>query len=372
MKNVPNEKENQIFGASGRIIVTWMDERLAWDQATYDGIDSVFLRSSQIWKPELALDSLVEDQNTLTDDSSNVRCESTGKVVWQQWRNFKLYCMVRNDYFPGEKQDCSLDVIVMNYNISEVSLGFLDIAIDIVYMREVADFEVTETNKGSSTVAVKVDNETSFEYPQIKFVITIQRVYKDGGAFLIPLVITMFLIPLTFLIPFDSGERLSYILSIYLSLTFMMTVLLDELPPEYLAITGLTSADSKTEITGIENSGNVKRSVVTAEHNMVTLTTNKDDSITHKQIVEKAILLVERFLFEDLTSDDDSSNVRYDYTGKVEWQQRRHFKLYCKIRKDYCPLEEQTCRFDVVGSSYNISEVSLGFLATAIDTKYIR
>ncbi|KAH3845287.1 hypothetical protein DPMN_087563, partial [Dreissena polymorpha] len=166
------DSENDIFGASGWMNVKWMDERLAWVPATYGGIQNVFVQRTQIWKPELAVESLYEDLNSY-DESSNVRYDYTGKATWQQRRHFKLYCKIRKEFYPYQRQTCTLDVVGSSYNISEVNLGFIDTAIDTQFMREAEDFKVTETGKDSSTVVVRFDNETLLEYPKLEFRINI-------------------------------------------------------------------------------------------------------------------------------------------------------------------------------------------------------
>ncbi|KAH3692046.1 hypothetical protein DPMN_194923 [Dreissena polymorpha] len=229
-----------------------MDERLAWDPATNGGIQNVFVPRTHIWKPQLAVESLYEDLNSY-DDSSNVRYDYTGMAVWQQRRHFKLYCKIRKDFFPYQKQTCTLDVVGSSYNISEVNLGFLDTAIDTKFMREAEDFQVTETGKGSSTVDVRVNNTTLLEYPKLEFWIKIERAYQEHyNLFMYPVFTTTFLMGLTFWMQIDIGEKLSYALNLYLAQIFMLIIMPEIMPEDFMRQNSLGSIQHFAGVAALE------------------------------------------------------------------------------------------------------------------------
>ena len=46
-----------------------------------------------------------------------------------------------------------------------------------------------------------------------------------------PVLVTSLLVALTFIVPLDSGEKLSYILTVFLALVVLLTLVADSLPP---------------------------------------------------------------------------------------------------------------------------------------------
>ncbi|KAH3750854.1 hypothetical protein DPMN_185389 [Dreissena polymorpha] len=54
-----------------------------------------------------------------------------------------------------------------------------------------------------------------------------------------PVVVTSLLIALTFIVPFESGEKLSYILTVFLSLAVLLTITADALPPTSITVSNL-------------------------------------------------------------------------------------------------------------------------------------
>ncbi|KAH3751625.1 hypothetical protein DPMN_186193 [Dreissena polymorpha] len=54
-----------------------------------------------------------------------------------------------------------------------------------------------------------------------------------------PVVVTSLLIALTSIVPFESGEKLSYILTEFLSLAVLLTITSDALPPTSITVSNL-------------------------------------------------------------------------------------------------------------------------------------
>ncbi|XP_052237764.1 neuronal acetylcholine receptor subunit alpha-2-like [Dreissena polymorpha] len=232
---------NQMFTFAGWMEVEWRDERLKWTPAAGNGnIESVFSTSDIIWKPELVIDNALEDLGVITADNLNLRYDFEGDVKWEPPRLFNVHCQVDVTFYPYDQQKCSIVVIGWSYTVEEVDLAFLSKAINTDDLETHGEWIVTQTETVKAVLEETLEDGTKRRFPQLEFWISIQRRHAFYNLNVImPVVVTSLLIALTFIVPFESGEKLSYILTVFLSLVVLLTVTADALPPTSITVSNL-------------------------------------------------------------------------------------------------------------------------------------
>ncbi|XP_052237987.1 neuronal acetylcholine receptor subunit alpha-2-like [Dreissena polymorpha] len=233
------DRRKQIYSFTAWITAEWMDVRLTWDPATNDGIESVFSTPDLIWKPDIAVDNIAEDLNAVIEAASFPRYDYTGRVVWRSKGYFRVYCKIGDDYLKNEEQYCLLEVTGWRYNISEVLFMFQENATNTKYFSTHTEWSITDTKTVTAELGDSVSNRTEFIFPKLEFWFKIERKGFEGNVLIFALFLTAWLILMTFLVPVKSGERLSYIVALYLSMIVILSSISENIPSDFVRASGL-------------------------------------------------------------------------------------------------------------------------------------
>ncbi|XP_052237893.1 neuronal acetylcholine receptor subunit alpha-2-like [Dreissena polymorpha] len=232
---------NQMFTVAGWMVLEWRDERLKWTPAAGNGnIKSVFSTSDIIWKPELVIDNALDDLGVITADNLNLRYDFEGNVEWEPPVLFNVHCQVDVTFYPYDQHKCAIVVIGWGYTVEEVDLAFLSQAINTDDLEAHGEWIVKKTETVKAVLDETLEDGTKRQFPKLEFWISVKRRHEYYNLNVImPVVVTSLLIALTFIVPFESGEKLSYILTVFLSLAVLLTITSDALPPTSITVSNL-------------------------------------------------------------------------------------------------------------------------------------
>ncbi|XP_035824760.1 acetylcholine receptor subunit alpha-like [Aplysia californica] len=192
---------------------SWFDPFLTWDPAEYGGIDVMYLEQDNIWTPDMYQLHSPDGRGVLTELPTHHITLPSGKVTYRSTGTFTTFCNLDMTYFPYDQQTCLfkfgvLDAVLKNVELVsdgvEVSQEFVghiewDVEdmqlVQAVYGREDEQFSVTEV------------------------VVTLRRRPRYFEvSMIVPVSVVSFLSLPSFLVSAESGERLSYSLTVLLSL----------------------------------------------------------------------------------------------------------------------------------------------------------
>lgn len=136
---------------------------------------------------------------------------------------FKCTCSIDLTSFPWDRQTCAITFVVWGYVASEVKLVGAQTEIDL---------EVYQSNRIWTLSSTKVYSKP---HP-MKSLLTFEMVLHRRPMFfvvniLLPITTLSVLQLFVFIVPIDSGERISFSLTVLLSLSVYMTLISDNLPP---------------------------------------------------------------------------------------------------------------------------------------------
>ena len=216
------DEVNEKFSFVGVLRVQWTDENLVWDLSNYSGVNELVMGYREVWLPEIVLTNPSEKMDSFGDDWQLIRYTADGRARWNPGTIIKATCSINAYYFPFDIQQCHVEVYTWGYAYYEVQLYTPRDEIDIRGMVEHGSWSVVKTQ-------AKCENEgiTSTGY----FIIWFERKPEYVIVnIILPMLALCLLNVLVFVLPAESGERVSYSITILLSIAVFMTIVSDTLP----------------------------------------------------------------------------------------------------------------------------------------------
>ncbi|XP_053556248.1 neuronal acetylcholine receptor subunit alpha-9 [Bombina bombina] len=222
------DERNQILTAYLWIRQSWYDAYLTWDRDEYDGLDSIRIPSSMVWRPDIVLYNKADDEFS-EPANTNVVLRYDGKITWDSPAITKSSCVVDVSYFPFDNQQCKLTFGSWTYNGNQVDIiNAMDTG-DLSDFVENVEWEIQGMPAVKNVITYGCCSEP---YPDVTFTLILKR-RSSFYIFnlLIPCVMISFLAPLGFYLPADSGEKVSLGVTVLLALTVFQLMVAESMPP---------------------------------------------------------------------------------------------------------------------------------------------
>ncbi|CAC5421598.1 unnamed protein product [Mytilus coruscus] len=204
---------------TGYLSVRWTDEYLTWDTGD---VMQLYVPQDRIWKPDLTLKNGFTKLTTLGSEFILTQILNIGLVWWQPFEVFESKCTIDITHFPFDQQTCDLVFVVWTYFIDDVNVTKGADGISTEDMEESAEWSIVSTS-------AKEDKEGTES--KVTFTLTIQR---SSGYYIfniiIPVVFLGLLNVFTYVLPADSGEKMGYAMTVFLSFAVFLTIVSSELP----------------------------------------------------------------------------------------------------------------------------------------------
>ncbi|KAL3847425.1 hypothetical protein ACJMK2_018334 [Sinanodonta woodiana] len=206
----------------GYLTVTWNDERFTWNPMMYGGIGTTIFPRSKVWAPPLILSNPTEQISDLNADLALVRFLYTRAAIWNPGDIFKTKCYADIYKFPFDEQTCLIGLTAWGYLATEILLMFPNNDMNIKFYKDSGEW------------ILKNWNMLSYEQNSIS-VASISLTFKRRPEFfvtnmILPIILMCFLNAVVFVLPPESGERVSYSITVLLSFAVFMTIVNDNIP----------------------------------------------------------------------------------------------------------------------------------------------
>uniref|UniRef100_A0A671UM11 Neuronal acetylcholine receptor subunit alpha-7 n=1 Tax=Sparus aurata TaxID=8175 RepID=A0A671UM11_SPAAU len=219
------DEKNQVLTTNIWLRMSWFDHYLQWNQSEHPGVKNLRFTTDQVWTPDILLYNSADDDFDSTF-KTNVLVNSSGYAEYLPPGIFMSTCNVDVRWFPFDIQRCELKFGSWTYD------GWL---LDL-QMNE-ADISGYMANGEWDLVGVPgTRNEAFYDcckepYPDVTFVVTIRRrTLYYALNLLIPCVLLSSMTLLIFVLPADSGEKISLGITVLLSLTVFMLLVAEIMP----------------------------------------------------------------------------------------------------------------------------------------------
>ncbi|XP_019630827.1 PREDICTED: neuronal acetylcholine receptor subunit alpha-10-like isoform X1 [Branchiostoma belcheri] len=226
MANIINlDEKNQVLTAEVWLRMKWTDEFLTWNVSEYGGIETIATQAENIWRPDMFLYHNVNHEfgGWLEDV---VMISSDGQVDWKAPAVTMSACLVDVSDFPFDKQKCYLQFGSWNQDGRHV---------DYFSESEVGDMANLIRNVEWDVPKLSVErhehNFNGVPYPDVTFTMHMTRrsTFYVINMFL-PCALLAFVVGATFYLPPDCGEKISFGVSVLLTLTVFQLVVAQEVP----------------------------------------------------------------------------------------------------------------------------------------------
>ncbi|XP_054611595.1 neuronal acetylcholine receptor subunit alpha-10 isoform X1 [Dunckerocampus dactyliophorus] len=222
------DERNQILTTYLWVRQVWMDAFLTWKKDDYDGLDTIRIPSSYVWRPDIVLYNSADDEFSSSMET-NVVLRNDGQVMWDQPAITKSSCSVDVAFFPFDVQQCHLTFGSWTHNGNQMDLfNALDSA-DLADFIPNVEWEILGMPAKKNVILYGCCSDP---YPDITFTLHLKR----RASFyifnlLIPCMMISFLAPLGFYLPADSGEKVSLGVTVLLALTVFQLLVAESMPP---------------------------------------------------------------------------------------------------------------------------------------------
>ncbi|XP_061077140.1 neuronal acetylcholine receptor subunit alpha-7 [Conger conger] len=219
------DEKNQVLTTNIWLQLYWNDHYLQWNTSEYPGVSNVRFPDSQIWKPDILLYNSADERFDATFHT-NVLVNSSGYCQYLPPGIFKSTCYIDVRWFPFDVQRCDLKFGSWTYGGWSLDLQMIE-----------ADTTGYIANGEWDLVEVPGHRNERFydcckePYPDVTFTVVMRRrTLYYGLNLLIPCVLISTLALLVFLLPADSGEKISLGITVLLSLTVFMLLVAEIMP----------------------------------------------------------------------------------------------------------------------------------------------
>ncbi|KAK3098644.1 hypothetical protein FSP39_021530 [Pinctada imbricata] len=217
----------QILQINAWIRLRWTDCRLIWNETTY-GISQLIVPFSKVWVPDI---TLYDNANSELEGLKDYRpaIGSDGSMSYNFPSIISSLCKVDVTYFPFDTQICVLKFGSWAYHGLELNVTTLSDTGDLSSFVTNVEWYVTRVPAKRDVITYGCCPEP---YPDVTFYVTLER---KPLFYILNLLFPCMLIStvacLGFLLPPDSGEKVSLEITVLLSLAVFLLVVSETMPP---------------------------------------------------------------------------------------------------------------------------------------------
>uniref|UniRef100_A0A3B5B898 Neuronal acetylcholine receptor subunit alpha-7-like n=1 Tax=Stegastes partitus TaxID=144197 RepID=A0A3B5B898_9TELE len=219
------DEKNQILTTNAWLQMQWYDHYLQWNQSEYPGVKNLRFTPDQVWTPDILLYNSAHDKFDATF-KTNVLVNSSGFCEYLPPGIFVSTCSVDVRWFPFDIQRCELKFGSWTFDgwLLDIQMKEADVS---GYMPN-GEWDLLEVPGGRHEVFYDCCAEP---YPDITFVVTLRRrTLFYALNLLIPCVLLSSMTLVVFLLPANSGEKISLGITVLLSLTVFMLMVAEIMP----------------------------------------------------------------------------------------------------------------------------------------------
>ena len=208
----------------------WKDERLSWNMDEYNYSNIVINTDpnigNNIWTPDIYLYNTAEKPLERLSYTSAV-LYSNGDIIWSRPGMIKATCLFNLEKFPYDTQSCYFKFGSWSYDGNMIEL-YTKNNIDLTNFKQGEEWKIISTNE---KVEIKIYECCPEPYHAIYFEFEIERMpHYYVRNIIVPIFATSSLLVMSMMIPWESGERISFTTTIMLSIIVFLLILSDNLP----------------------------------------------------------------------------------------------------------------------------------------------
>lgn len=220
---------NRNMGVVGTLGVEWRDTRLVWNPSDYDGdLNKTFVPVHNIWTPYLVLTNLHEEIQPILFDGFSCRVWYDGNVsCLPPPIIFEALCLANITHYPYDTRRCFLQLYVSGYFHSNFKLIPKSWTFNTDMYINVYNGPWSLTRTSIFPFTHQID-DTRFKL--LYLTIDLKRTADIYLWQISPMFVLSVMQLLVFKLPYESGERVGFSLTILLAEVIFLSVTEEKLP----------------------------------------------------------------------------------------------------------------------------------------------
>ncbi|KAL4233412.1 hypothetical protein ACF0H5_008093 [Mactra antiquata] len=214
-------------------LMAWIDEQMKWNSSDYGSLQTLTVESSRFWTPPMVSSNTVERLTKIGDPWLHIRYYANGTANYFPGVILTASCQLDIRFYPLDRHVCFLAFNPWGFLPNEYFLQNISSEIDISKYTPNGVWNLIATR--TDTVLI----------PNIYVAYTVAMVIERQPAYIIvniilPVIVLVVLNLMTFFVPSDSGERLSFSITLLLAIAVFLTIVSDNLPKTSTSIAVLS------------------------------------------------------------------------------------------------------------------------------------
>ncbi|XP_013911907.1 PREDICTED: neuronal acetylcholine receptor subunit alpha-7-like, partial [Thamnophis sirtalis] len=203
----------------------WYDHYLRWNESENPGVKTLRFSADQVWKPDILLYNSANEEFDSTLHT-HVLVNSSGYCQWLPPGILKSTCRIDVRWFPFDTQKCNLKFGSWTHDGWLLDLRMLES--DTSGYVSNGEWELVGVPGSENRVYYDCCREP---YLDVTFVVIMRRrTLYYALNMLVPCLLLSAVTFLVFLLPADSGEKISLGITVLLSLTVFMLLVAEVMP----------------------------------------------------------------------------------------------------------------------------------------------
>ncbi|XP_070837794.1 5-hydroxytryptamine receptor 3A-like [Chaetodon trifascialis] len=208
------------------IEMRWTNEFLTWEPSHFCGISLLFVPLSKLWIPNVQIQEDVSDTGSI-HKGLRASVSPSGQVITDTLQRLTSTCQLKLFLFPFDEQRCNITFGLMNNGEENIMFGTVTSDINLTQLSE----QVMVTQGEWQLQNIEIISYNGSSYKTLTFLITITR---KPMLYVIILIVPLFYLLVldlaSFFINGARGEKLSFKVTVLLSISVLLLILQDMLP----------------------------------------------------------------------------------------------------------------------------------------------
>ena len=217
------DEKNEKLISTGYLEIQWNDPGLRWSSEDFGNLQHVYIRQDEIWIPDIFLVNGAKTFSGFGGPFYHLRVDSNGSALWLPFDVFESSCSLDTRHFPFDGQRCELMFAVWTHMASDIKIR--NSRNGIKFDRSFTENSVWKIESTSYTVNHKFSESNVI----FTFNITRKSLYYVM-IIVLPIVFLGFLSGFVFLIPAESGEKMGYSVTVFLSQVVFLSIIESYIP----------------------------------------------------------------------------------------------------------------------------------------------
>ncbi|XP_075134560.1 5-hydroxytryptamine receptor 3A-like [Leptodactylus fuscus] len=222
------EEKNQLLTTYFLYNRYWRDEFLQWNPMEFDNMTIISIPSENIWVPDIMISEFIDSGKPL--GHSFVYVNNTGLVKYQKSNRLSTMCMFHIYFFPFDVHNCTLSFRSQLHTTRHINISIWraenDVKKDLHKFYNQGEWELVKVHS-----SYRLETEEGQDFAVLMFHIIFKRhpLYYIVNL-IIPSIFLMILDIIGFYLPIESGERITFKITLLLDYSVFLIIVTETLP----------------------------------------------------------------------------------------------------------------------------------------------